>query len=492
MQQRRGKTGGRHRAPRRSPRARATVGAVSVAGAAVAGAALLGVTPTLTTSPQLLATLHYLRGTNIGGVPSEQQFQDFIGTVLDGTGTAQPDEPYEKVPYNAGFWPFSHGGFNDLTFNESVAQGVNMLAAENPGPGDMIFGYSQGAVAASIYKDDHVGNIYVLVENPGRPNGGIMQRFKGVTIPFIDVTFNGATPNNLDPTIDVARQYDGWADFPTYLWNPLAVANAFMGILLVHSTAQTDLTVADLQEAEAAGSDYYQFHPGSNTKYYLIKTYPIPLLMPLDPILPDSVIAALDAPLRAFIELAYDRSDYSKPTRAWFFPPLKSLVKTAEADIQTVAPTVGEETAEQDSPDEAELQSALRQVQRSSAEEPGPELADTGEQAGAADDADGGQDTTGGTDPDLTEDGTSPESAVQQDDDDAADDDDTPDGSDVGDDSDDVDSGDRGEESDAANDGGTPGNTAGDTGHDDGGSGGTGGDADTGNDGGGSGDSGAE
>ncbi|MFB1295780.1 PE-PPE domain-containing protein [Mycobacterium sp. pW049] len=324
--------------PRRGSRVRAMVSAASVAGVALAGAAAVGVAPTLSVSPQLLASLHYLRGTNIGGVPTEQQYLDFIDEVIDGSGVPSPEEPYVKVPYNAGFRPFSHGGFADLSYNGSVAQGVQLLAAQQPA-GDVIFGYSQGAVVASLYKGTQTGNTFVLVANPSRPNGGVMQRFKGLTIPLLDVTFSGATPNTGDVTYDVARQYDGWADFPRYLWNPIAVANAFMGILLVHSEMQTELTAEELEAAKASGdSDYYQYHAGSNTHYYVIKTYPIPLLMPLDPFLSDAVIAALDAPLRAFIETAYDRSDYSVPARASFFKPFTPSTPAVTADPAT-APT---------------------------------------------------------------------------------------------------------------------------------------------------------
>lgn len=308
--------------------------AVGTAAMAVAGAVTIGVAPGMTAAPALTASLHYLRGTNIGYRPSEQEFHRFIDAVVDGTGVEPPDAPYEQVGYNAGFWPVSRGGFKDLTFDNSVRQGMQSLQAEQPAGSDLIFGYSQGAVAASLYKADHTGNTYLLVANPNRANGGIMQRFNGIKIPILDFTFNGATPNNSDPTYDIVRQYDGWSDFPTYLWNPIAVANAFMGILLVHGNTQLELTAADLDAAKNSGDpDYYQFDAGSKTHYYVIKTYPVPLLMPLDALLPDVIIAALDAPLRRFIELAYDRSDYSVPTRAKFFGPLTPREPSTMAEL---------------------------------------------------------------------------------------------------------------------------------------------------------------
>ncbi|KGI66799.1 hypothetical protein EU78_04210 [Mycolicibacterium rufum] len=363
---RRARTQGRHRAqpPRSTQRRRrgaaAAVSAVGMAGVAVAGAALLGTAPTMSVSPQLLATLHYLRGTNIGYQPTQQEYEDFIGVVVNGTAAPTPDGPYEKVDYNAGFRPFSHGGFKDLTFDDSVAQGVTNLEAAQPAPGGIIFGFSQGAAVASQYKADHTGNTYILVANPNRPNGGILERFEGLHIPFLDVTFNGATPNTGDATIDVARQYDGWADFPTYLWNPLAVANAVAGMALVHGNTQFAVTAADLEAARNSGdSDYYQFDTGSNTAYYVIKTYPIPLLMPLDPFLPDPVIAALDAPLRKIIETAYNRDDYGTPTRATFFPRRQATTTVEPAD-DSAATTAQQRSAPDPEPQATEEPAAKR------------------------------------------------------------------------------------------------------------------------------------
>ena len=366
------------------------VAGLAAAGVALTGALALGAAPTLTASPQLLAALHYLRGTNIGFVPSQQQYEDFIGTVIDGTGVTPPSS-YEEVPYNGGFRPFSHGGFGDLTYDGSVAQGVQLLGEQNIADGDVVFGFSQGAVAASLYKATHTGNTYVLVANPSRPNGGVMQRFKGWKIPFVDVTFSGATPATGDYTIDVVRQYDGWADFPTYLWNPIAVANAVMGIVLVHGNTQLELTTEDLEQAEQAGSDYYQFDEDSNTAYYVIRTYPVPLLMPLN-WLPDPILAALDAPLRWFIETAYDRTDYSQPLRSQFFAPLNLFSQ----DVASAA-ALAEEPADQEPAGDDPGDAAAARAAGSAAagdvttaeldEEPAGEAAPSGVDGGADDEA---------------------------------------------------------------------------------------------------------
>jgi hypothetical protein len=347
-----GTTQGRHRAKKaaRTRRglagARAAASAVGMAGVTVAAIAAVGTAPTMSASPQLLATVHYLRGTTNGHQATQQEYEHFIDETLAGAGVE--GGPYKQVPYNAGFRPFSQGFFSDLTFDDSVAEGVTNLGKAQPAPGDVIFGYSQGAVVASQYKGSHSGNTYVLVANPNKANGGILQRFEGLHIPLLDVTFTGATPNNGDATIDVARQYDGWADFPTYLFNPLAVANAVMGMVLVHGNTQFVLTEDDLKAARDSGNpDYYQVDEDSKTTYYVIRTYPIPLLMPLDPFLPAPVIAALDAPLRKIIESGYDRSDYAEPTRATLFPrrQVATTEEPAEEPTQKLAEKIADKQA---------------------------------------------------------------------------------------------------------------------------------------------------
>ncbi len=94
-------------------------------------------------------------------------------------------------------------------------------------------------------------------------------------------------------------------------------------MILVHGQTQTELTAADIEAAKAGGSAYYQEH--GSTTYYLIRTPLVPLLMPLKGIVPDPILGAIDPVLRKFIEMGYDRTDYSKPTRAQLFPGVPPL-----------------------------------------------------------------------------------------------------------------------------------------------------------------------
>jgi hypothetical protein len=317
--------------------ARAKKNAVPLAGAAgviaAAGAAVVGLTPTLAASPQLLANVEYVRGTNIGDNPSDAAFKSFADSMILGTAGGTVTGPC-CVDYPGGFWPVSNGGLSDPTYDASVDEGLAALNSEAQ-TGDVIFGFSQGAVVASEYKGTHTGNTYVLVENPNRPNGGILERFNGLHIPILDVSFNGATPDNGDLTYDISRQYDGWSDFPTDPLNLLATANAVAGIYYLHGKTQ-DLTSADLPDA-SDGSMYYQQH--GDTTYYLIPTDELPILMPFNGIVPDPVLKALDPPLRVLVELGYNRSDYSTPTPAGIAPivnPITVAENLAKATVEGV------------------------------------------------------------------------------------------------------------------------------------------------------------
>ena len=148
-----------------------------------------------------------------------------------------------------------------------------------------------------------------------------MERFAGLNIPILDISFIGATPTTTAgatpgqiTTYDIARQYDGFADFPTNPLNPLADANALAGVLLVHPGYGS----VDMSQAVPQGTY-------GDTAYYLIPTYPLPLLMPLQiipgvgPVLADT----LDPALRVLVEAGYNRTinpGVPTPANFLYFP----------------------------------------------------------------------------------------------------------------------------------------------------------------------------
>jgi PE-PPE domain len=245
-----------------------------------------------------------------------------IGVVADG------DRRYAVITPEE-FFPVSGSG----TFDPSVAAGVDNLyhcivgggctyntnAALKPAapptppvPGEEtdVFGYSQSAVVAALVKQklladpDHppVDLSFFLLADPMRPNGGFLARGpKGLTIPLLGVTFYGPAPTNscdvgdCMETVDVAAQYDGLGgDAAVGLTNVLAVVNAALGYYYLHG---------DLQNKTFADARYQGSY--GDTDYYLVPTPRLPVLMPLDGIVPSPILTGLDAPLRVLIEGGY-------------------------------------------------------------------------------------------------------------------------------------------------------------------------------------------
>ncbi|MCP2628090.1 PE-PPE domain-containing protein [Mycolicibacterium smegmatis] len=280
-------------------------------------------------------------------------------------GSGIPGGPYNAVAvitpaqFNSG-----EPGDTSLTFDDSVAAGAGKLAtciesgdecdinedlgSDRPAPGDnlVVFGYSQSAAIATLEKarlaalypyGEGPDVSFILTANGNRPNGGFLARGpKGMTIPLGTpgggVTFNGSTPTDTQySTIDVAIQYDGWADQPINPANLLAVANANAGQRLLHPH------YADYSLGSPGIIDQGQY---GDTRYLMIPTDTLPLLYELSqtPIVGSFLADVLDAPLRVLVESGYDRTSSPGEPKPWTFVPAKDPLKTA-ADFLVAIPT---------------------------------------------------------------------------------------------------------------------------------------------------------
>ncbi len=201
----------------------------------------------------------------------------------------------------------------------------------------VVFGQSQGAMIASGQKSDLIAHpptgktvSFVLLANQNRPNGGIAERFVGAYIPIFGITFNGATQTNSPQptpltTVDIAAQYDGWADFPTNPLRLLASLNAVLGTVFMHNDTRP-----------FSGEPQLQGH-FRDSNYYLMPAQLLPLVIPLSliPVIGPPLARALDPPLRVLVEAGYDRTinpGQPTPAKYLYFPnPLKTLVDFAVA-----------------------------------------------------------------------------------------------------------------------------------------------------------------
>lgn len=126
--------------------------------------------------------------------------------------------------------------------SDSISRGVAALDAAlraTPGP-VIVLAHSQGAQVASHWMRQHADDpaapsgdrlVFLLTGNPLRSEGGYIvgRREVGGTIGLptpVTTRWN---------VIDVARRYDGWADWPTDEANHAAVEKARAGMFTVHT-----------------------------------------------------------------------------------------------------------------------------------------------------------------------------------------------------------------------------------------------------------------
>lgn len=244
------------------------------------------------------------------------------------------------VDYPMTFWPAT--GLTDPTLKDSVAAGVpaTIYLIENIEGPKISVGTSQGAIVLSLVKAGYTNNpdapsptelSFILIGNPMRPNGGFMSRFAQFgEIPIVEIPFYGATVDNQYATVDVARQYDGWADFPKDVWNLLAVANAVAGIVAYHGDySMVSLDVNDPNNMVQV--------VGNTT--YITRSEKLPLLQPLYNVGLNKVADELDGVLRPWIEAAYDRENPGEPTPAQFIPTpadIPRYVAAAEESVESL------------------------------------------------------------------------------------------------------------------------------------------------------------
>ncbi|WP_019969307.1 PE-PPE domain-containing protein [Mycobacterium sp. 141] len=345
-----------------------------VAGVAMFGSAVLGVTTTLAAEVALNAAVTPLvvPGT---GTPNPKDSDNYMGNAVayyvepGGTCGADGCTTPVPVPYIAQFWPFPFpgwGGLQGAKWNVSVASGVTSLTSQLVGsnnPTDdhpvIVFGYSQGATVAGIVKgqladlptDQKDDLTFVLIGDPNRPNGGLFERLAMLgTVPVLDATFGQPTPTDTGiTTYDIALQYDGVSDAPSWVLNPLAMANALAGFGYVHGTYLApdgtdpasatpygytpEQVQAAVANAKADCSEATHCQQEGDTYYITLPAKYLPIMQPLldlgaatgtsEIVVP--VVNLISPTVQTLIETGYDRSDYGTPTPFQLVPKINPV-----------------------------------------------------------------------------------------------------------------------------------------------------------------------
>ena len=211
-----------------------------------------------TPSQDLIETLQSLYFPSLANFSGQPTFSDINPLAL-----TTPEQ----------FYPVT--GTYQETLATSVSQGVGILDNEigsqlSAGNPVDIFGASQSAVIASLemeqleQADPSANATFVLIGDLMNPNGGIFERFDGLSLPSLGIDFYGATPADDFTTTIYTLEYDGYADFPKYPLDILSDLNAIEGINVVHGEYLT-LTPADLADAVQLATS-----GSTDTTYYLI------------------------------------------------------------------------------------------------------------------------------------------------------------------------------------------------------------------------------
>ncbi len=252
------------------------------------------------------------------------------------------------------FYPLT--GVKSLPVDTSIAQGLTILDGairDQVGAGNRVtvVGISQSAIIANdemkllaAQGNPVPGDAlnFVLLGNDGNPNGGLFQRFEGLTLPSLGATFTGATPPDTSyPTAIYTLEYDGIADFPRYPMNLLADLNAAVGMLLVHTQYPTLDPSRLVPVADGGTMIELPTDPGygTATTYWMIPMNPgetLPLLQALLPVpfVGRALADLLQPVLTPLVNLGYGDPDFgwstgpaNVPTGFGLFPDFDMVLR---------------------------------------------------------------------------------------------------------------------------------------------------------------------
>lgn len=315
-------------------------------------AVVLGIGSVLTSAVTLAATTALIvPGT---GTPNANVIDNFLTNVRTYYLAQTPcgDQcDLDGINYPASLWPLV-GGLTGDKWDNSVGTGVNHLNSElihelaSTDDEVVIFGFSQGAAVVSNELRNITGldnNLkqrlqVVVAGNPYKPNGGIFTRLGFLQyIPGLKITTDVPTPTDTTggatgalpiPVTDVAFEYDPVGDAPAYPLNLLAMANALLGLVYIHTTyvAPNGNTKAwvlpdGYSPDEVAKETDPTLHPENfryynNTTYILIPTKVLPIMQPLigfgkwtgTSAIVTPIVDLVSPALRVIIDTGYDRT----------------------------------------------------------------------------------------------------------------------------------------------------------------------------------------
>lgn len=254
------------------------------------------------------------------------------GGSLIGNRTVKYVWTYEQL------WP----QVGTMTLDQSVDASIPLVITaikDEPDPNKRIMGESQGAVdvgAAYNYFLAHPDEVpagsslsFVFLASPVTPNGGLLARFPGVSIPFLGVSSRQPTMDSQYQVVDAHWAYDMFSSAPMYLNNPLAWFNAFCGVYRT-----------DASSLHGIDPDYtnpnYEVHTTvvGNTTYHVLVPAHLPMYRPFVDNGFGGIVDVIEPVTKVWVNAGYYRND---PTAdpgtyhpAQLFMPVDNIVRAVQ------------------------------------------------------------------------------------------------------------------------------------------------------------------
>jgi PE-PPE domain len=251
----------------------------------------------------------------IGGLNQSTLSDEEMATMLNGRYAG---DTRVSATYPAQAWPLT--GVTSLTVGQSVGVGIGNLeeAISETNPA-VVVGISEGslvldevqrrlAAAPDRPRPDEIAFVTIAGLNRGN---GVFTLFRGLFIPIANYT---PRPEPVTPyhTIVIAKEYDGWADFPDRPWNLVATLNAIAGsgVIPGFPSEHNATTTADLSAVPQSNITTTTNSLGGTTTRYLVPTPDLPLLQPLRDLgLPTAIVDAINDLLKPVVDAGYSRND---------------------------------------------------------------------------------------------------------------------------------------------------------------------------------------
>lgn len=240
-----------------------------------------------------------------------------------------------------------------MTLDQSVNASIPLVIAaikNEQDPNNRIMGESQGSVdvgEAYNYFLAHPDEVpagsnlsFVFLASPVTPNGGLLTRFPGVSIPFLGVSSRQPTMDSQYSVVDSHWAYDMFSSAPMYLNNPLAWVNAFSGVYRT-----------DASSLHGIDPDYtnpkYEVHTTvvGNTTYHVLVPAHLPMYQPFVDSGYGGLVAIVEPLTKVWVNAGYYKND---PTAdpgthhpAQPFMPVDNIVRAVQQTPGAIAKGLG-------------------------------------------------------------------------------------------------------------------------------------------------------